>query len=82
MAKMAADLRSLCRAYTDTTVRIVAGIAQSEDSKHADRLRAAEMLWERGWGRPAQPHTGADGESDIRITIRQIMEGSTKKETK
>ena len=76
MAKMAADLRSLCRAYTDTTVRIVAGIAQSEDSKQADRLRAAEMLWERGWGKPAQPHTGSDGEGDIRITIRQILESS------
>jgi hypothetical protein len=78
MAKMKADLRSLCRSYTDTTVRIVAAIAQAKESKNSDRLTASAMLWERGWGKAAQPHTGADGEGDIRITIRQILEGSGK----
>jgi hypothetical protein len=74
MAKAPADIRSLCRAYTDTTVRMVAGIAK--DSLNEDtRLRATNMLWERGWGRPAQPVTGEDGEGDIRITIRNIIEG-------
>lgn len=62
-------------------MRTVTGIAENSLDEDT-RLRAITMLWERGWGRPAQPHTGADGESDIRITIRQIMEGSTKKETK
>jgi hypothetical protein len=74
MAKAPADIRSLCRAYTTTTVRIVAGIAENGESEDA-RLRAAHMLWERGWGKPPQPHTGADGESAIEITIRNITEG-------
>jgi len=74
MAKAPADIRSLCRAYTDQTVRIVAGIAMNSESEDT-RVRAINMLWERGWGRPAQPHTGEDGEGDIRITIRNILEG-------
>jgi len=74
VAKAPADIRSLCRAYTDATVRIVAGIAQNSESEDT-RVRAINMLWERGWGRPAQPHTGEDGEGDIRITIRNIIEG-------
>ena len=38
-------------------------------------VAAARILLERGWGAPAQPHTGADGEGDIRITVRHITEG-------
>jgi len=38
-------------------------------------MRASDILLQRGWGRPPQPVTGADGEGDIRITIRNIMEG-------
>lgn len=77
MTKMAADLRSLCRSYTETTVRVVAGIAQS-GGKESDRLTAIAMLWERGWGKPVQPHAGADGEGDIRVTIRNIINGEDK----
>ena len=74
MAKMPADLRSLCRSYTETTVRMVAGIAKDGTSETA-RLTAAHMLWERGWGKAAQPVTGEDGEGAIEITVRVITEG-------
>jgi hypothetical protein len=36
-------------------------------------VSAAQALLDRGWGKPAQPHTGED-DKDIRITIRQIVE--------
>jgi hypothetical protein len=39
--------------------------------------RSTERMWNRsawGWGKAPQPHTGEDGK-DIRITIRQIVEG-------
>jgi hypothetical protein len=42
----------------------------------AARVSAASILLDRGWGKPAQPHTGDD--KDIRITIRQIVEGGDK----
>ncbi len=39
----------------------------------AARVQAANILLDRGWGKPPQPHTGEDGK-DIRVTIRQIVE--------
>jgi hypothetical protein len=74
VTKAPADIRSLCRSYTATTVKTVAGIAESGTSEMA-RLHASAMLWERGWGRPAQPVTGEDGEGAIEITVRVITEG-------
>ena len=38
-------------------------------------MSVASALLDRGWGKAPQPHAGADGDGDIRITIRQIVEG-------
>src|SRR6187431_2160998 len=75
MPKTPADIRSLCRAFTDETVQIIAGIARAKETPPAVRVQAIAMLWDRGWGKPAQAHTGADGEGDIRVTIRTFVEG-------
>jgi len=37
------------------------------------RLQAIAILFDRGWGRPAQPMTGEDGGGDIKITIRDLV---------
>ena len=74
MAKMPADIRSLCRAYTPETVRTVAGIVRAPETKDSDRLTGIAMLWERGWGKAPQAHTGENGEGDIRVTIRHIVQ--------
>ena len=39
----------------------------------AARVQAANILLDRGWGRPPQAHTGEDG-GEIRVVIRQIIE--------
>jgi hypothetical protein len=39
-------------------------------SGNAARVSAVALLFERGWGKAPQPHTGEDGENDVRITIR------------
>jgi hypothetical protein len=75
MAKTQADLRSLCRAFTTEMVQVVAGIARASETPPGVRVQAAALLWDRGWGRAPQTHTGADGEGDIRVTIRHIIEG-------
>jgi len=36
---------------------------------------ASIALLDRGYGKAAQPLTGADGEGDIEITVRVITEG-------
>ena len=45
---------------------------QREDSAAA-RVQAANILLDRGWGKPPQAHTGEDGKN-ISVTIRQIVE--------
>jgi len=74
--KSAADLdvRSLARAYTDMSIQALAGVAKHGESEAA-RVSAAAQLLDRGWGKPAQPVTGKDGQEDIRVVIRTIMEG-------
>jgi len=67
------DVRSLARGYTEVAVRTLGGIAKDGESESA-RVSAAAQLLDRGWGRPNQPHTGADGQ-DIQVTIRTIIEG-------
>ena len=38
---------------------------------HASLL--LRKLLDRGWGKPAQPVTGKNGEEDIAVTIRTII---------
>jgi hypothetical protein len=75
--KIPADIRSLARSYTDETVRRLAAIMRDpgKDEPVMASVAAGKILLDRGWGLPAQPHTGEDGEGDIRITVRHITEG-------
>src|SRR5262245_15848377 len=74
MAKAPADLRSLARAHTAMGIKVLAGIAQHGKSEAA-RVSAVALLFERGWGRAPQAHTGANGEDNIRVVIRHIVDG-------
>ena len=73
MPKTPADIRSLCRAFTNETVQIIAGIARAVETPPAVRVQAIGMLWDRGRGKPAQAHTGEDGEGGINVIIRHIV---------
>ena len=76
-AKREIDLKSLCRAYTEKGVEVLGGYISSPLVEPEIKVRAIAMLWERGWGKPAQTveHTGKDGDSEIRIVLRTITEG-------
>lgn len=39
---------------------------------------ACNSLLDRAFGKAPQAHTGEDGEGDIRVTIRHILDGSTR----
>jgi hypothetical protein len=69
-----ADIRSLARAHTSSAIRTLAAICAKKPSDGA-RVAAAGILLDRGWGKAPQNHTGSDGEGDIRVTIRHIIEG-------
>ena len=52
-------------------IQTLAGIAQNGEQESA-RVRAAEALLDRGWGKPAQPVDG-DGEGGpMQLTVRWL----------
>lgn len=75
MPKTPADIRSLCRAFTEKTVEIMGGIASNPNTPPGVRVQAIAHLWERGWGKAPTTHAGENGEGDIRVTIRHIVQG-------
>jgi len=70
-------LKSLCRAYTGVSVQTLGNYINGPETEPEIKLRAIQMLLERGWGRPAQQieHTGKDGDSEIHLIMRTITEG-------
>jgi hypothetical protein len=54
-------------------IKVLARIASAEGSPAAARVAAVTALFDRGWGRPDQQHTGRDG-GDITVVIRQIID--------
>ena len=41
----------------------------------AARVQAANILLDRGWGKPPQAHVRENGQGNIRVVIRHIVEG-------
>jgi hypothetical protein len=72
--KTLVDIKSLARVHTATAIKTLQSIMMQTKSPTASRVAAAIALCDRGWGRPPQSVTGKDGEEDIRITIREIVE--------
>ena len=54
-------------------MRSLAAIMRNADAPPRARIQAADILLDRGWGKPAQPHTGED-DKDIHLTIRHLAE--------
>ena len=74
--RIPADIRSLCRSYTDEAVRSLAAIMRNGD-KDATRVAAAAILLDRGWGKAPQPHTGEDDPLASRgcVMTRPLLSG-------
>jgi len=75
VAKALTEIRSYARAHSIEAIQTLAGVARN-GKQEAARVAAAIALLDRGWGRPPQTHTGEDGEGDIRVTIRHIVQGA------
>jgi len=63
----------LARAYTKDAINTLQGLMKSAD-KDAVRAYCANSLIDRGWGKPHQPVTGAEGKA-IEILVRTIVDG-------
>ena len=51
--KGTSKLRELCRAHTEKAIATLVEV-MGGDGKQADRVRASEIILNRGWGTPAQ----------------------------
>jgi hypothetical protein len=61
----------LARAYAKRGIQILGGLAETAESEDA-RIRAVNILLERGYGKPIQQHThggGAEGEGPIVVHV-------------
>jgi hypothetical protein len=66
----------MARAYTHACVETLGGYINGDGIHPDTKIAAAKVLLDRGWGRPPQSveHTGKDGESEIKVIIRTIVE--------
>jgi len=69
MTTRVADIRSLARSYSESAIKTLAGIMGSENCSDRDRITAANILLERGWGKPTQPISG-DEENPLTLVTR------------
>jgi hypothetical protein len=74
MTTSATKVASFARSFTETMVKVLAGIATSEEAPHAARVTAANSLLDRGWGKPAQPISG-DPENPLQLVTRIELVG-------
>ena len=72
--KRTVDLKSLARGYTEKGIQVLGGYINSDEIEPEIKVQAIKIMFERGWGRPNQP-IDAKHEGEIKITIRQIMDG-------
>jgi hypothetical protein len=67
VAKAPIDIRSLARAHTERAIQTLQGIMDCPDAPPAARVKAAEVLLDRGWGK-AEQHTTS--ETTVRYVAR------------
>ncbi len=62
MAKrLLADIRSLARSHAPNALNVLQGLMNEPTTPAASRIAAAEILLNRGYGKPTQPIGGEDG---------------------
>ncbi len=66
--KVAAEVRDLARTHSAVAIATLASLMRGAE-KDDVRLRAAEALLDRAWGRPAQAAESADDPRDFHVTI-------------
>jgi hypothetical protein len=70
--KTPTELDSLARAYTEQAVLTLGGI-MINGAEESSRIRAADILLDRGWGRPKQDNTHTLS-GEVRVVLRKMLE--------
>ena len=65
------ELDSLARAYTERAIQTLGGIMET-GLEEGSRIRAADILLDRGWGRPKQDNTHTL-QGEVRVILREML---------
>ena len=52
--KLPTEIKEMCRALTPQAIETAKNIMLNDKAKDSDRLKAAEIILDRGYGKPAQ----------------------------
>lgn len=66
--KIAEEFREKCRRVVDD--HVLAAWTHEVETMGDNWIKASELLAAYGYGRPAQPVTGADGEGGVEVVVK------------
>jgi hypothetical protein len=72
------DLGSLARSHADNAIATIAGLMK-DGLEEGTRLRAADILLDRGFGRPKQDNTHTL-QGEVRVVLRKMLTDEDKPE--
>lgn len=67
--KQSEDVVEACRAKSAEAIQVLSEIMMNKNAKDTDRIRAAEAILDRAWGKPYQA-VEIDSGADTSITIK------------
>ena len=74
MPKNLGHIQSLARSHTDTAIRVLVGIMNTETYPAMSRVAAAKVLLDRGWGKPKEMHhSEVDDNKPLLKVVNEIV---------
>ncbi len=67
--RMPDELKEAFRDYSMDALNTLVTILKDEEAKNSDRIRAAEIILERGWGKPEQAVSLETVTSDVGVVL-------------
>lgn len=71
--KSRTEIASLARGYSETVLKMLAGLVTREDVAPAARIAAGQALLDRGWGKPTQSIDLHDERPPVTEIFNQII---------
>ena len=72
MPKNLGHIQSLARSHTDTAIRVLVGIMNTETYPAMSRVAAAKVLLDRGWGKPKEINEVDDNKTLLKV-VNEIV---------
>jgi hypothetical protein len=68
------EVKDMCRGYTLEAIETAISIMQNKKAQNKDRLKALEIILDRGYGKASQAITGGEGgEKPVQFTLEAFV---------